>query len=109
MDGVYFSTLANLAPCPGNQLTVTLNGYPITYTVPTNATLSMVATGLAASDQCRDQCHPGQSLVYGDRIELQSIATNPLTVPFYVADTPRRIPPAFPIASTPCRILFHPG
>ena len=29
VDGTYFSTLTNLAPCPGNLLTVTLNGYPI--------------------------------------------------------------------------------
>src|SRR5208283_3288597 len=48
VDGVYFSTLTNLAPCPGNLLTVTLNGYPITYTVPTNSTLSTVAAGLAS-------------------------------------------------------------
>ena len=51
VDGTYFSTLTNLAPCPGNLLTVTLNGYPITYTVPTNATLNTIATGLAAADQ----------------------------------------------------------
>src|SRR5208282_6072289 len=31
VDGTYFSTVTNLAPSPGNLLTVTLNGYPITY------------------------------------------------------------------------------
>ena len=44
-------------------------------------------------DQRRDQRHPGEGLVHGDRIELQSIATNPMTVPFYVADsTPTNTP-----------------
>src|ERR1039457_3255562 len=40
VDGKYLQTLTNAAPQPGNVLTVALNGYPITYTVPTNATLS---------------------------------------------------------------------
>ena len=34
-----------------------------------------------------------KAMVHGDRIELQSIATNPLTIPFYVADnTPTNTP-----------------
>ena len=60
VDGKYFSTLTNLAPCPGNQLTVTLNGYPITYTVPTNSTVSTVASGLAALINAAYQRHPGE-------------------------------------------------
>ena len=95
VDGTYFSTLTNLAPCPGNLLTVTLNGYPITYTVPTNATLNTIATGLAALINAPAATNATQVVasVYGDRIELQSIATNPVTVPFYVADdTPTNTP-----------------
>jgi hypothetical protein len=93
VDGVYFSTLTNLAPCPGNLLTVTLNGYPITYTVPTNSTLSTVAAGLASLINTATNAPLMKALVYGDRIELQSIATNPMAVPFYVADsTPTNTP-----------------
>ena len=87
VDGNYFSTLTNIAPCPGNLLTVTLNGYPITYIVPTNSTLSTVAAGLAALINAVTNATQVQALVYGDRIELQSIATNLMNVPFYVADT----------------------
>ena len=95
VDGTYFSTLTNLAPSPGNLLTVTLNGYPITYTVPTNATLNTIATGVAAAINAPAATNATQvkASVYGDRIELQSIATNPVTVPFYVADnTPTNTP-----------------
>src|ERR1019366_6740567 len=114
VDGVYFSTLTNLAPCPGNLLTVTLNGYPITYTVPTNSTLSTVAAGLASLINAATNATLVKALVHGDRIELQSIATNLMTVPFYVADstpanTPglsysvNNLPDSFPPQMTPGR------
>ena len=114
VDGVYYSTLTNLAPCPGNLLTVTLNGYPITCTVPTNSTLSTVAAGLASLINAATNATLMQALVYGDRIELQSIATNPMTAPFYVADsTPANtpglsysvnsLPASFPPQMTPGR------
>jgi uncharacterized protein (TIGR03790 family) len=112
VDGVYFSTLTNLAPCAGNLLTVTLNGYPIAYTVPANSTLSTVASGLASLINIATNATLVKALVYGDRIELQSIATNPATVPFYIADstptnTPglaysvNNLPDAFPPQMTP--------
>ena len=114
VDGNYFSTLTNIAPCPGNQLTVTLNGYPISYTVPTNSTLSMIATGLAASINTVTNATQVKAVAHGDRIELQSIATNLMTVPFYVADnTPTNtpglsysvnyLPDSFPPQMTPGR------
>lgn len=93
VDGQYFSTLTNLNPCPGNLLTVTLNGYPITYTVPTDSTLSTVASGLAAQINAVTNATQVKALVHGDRIELQSIATNLMTVPFYaVSATPTNTP-----------------
>ena len=96
VDGQYFSTLTNLAPTPGNLLTVTLNGYPITYTVPTNPSLSTVASGLAGLINAATNATQVKALVHGDRIELQSIATNLMTVPFYVADgTPTNTPGPF--------------
>jgi uncharacterized protein (TIGR03790 family) len=89
VDGAYFSTLTNLAPCPGNQLTVNLKGYPIMYTVPTNATLGTIATGLTASinDPATTNITKVIAFVHGDRIELRSMAADISTFPFYVADT----------------------
>ncbi len=93
VDGNYFSTLTNLVPSPGNLLTVTLNGYPITYTVPTNSTLNTVAAALTALINAATNATQVKATAYGDRIELQSIATNLMAVPFYVADnTPTNTP-----------------
>jgi uncharacterized protein (TIGR03790 family) len=87
VDGVYYNTLTNLPPCPGNVLTATLNGYPISYTVPTNSTLSTVAAGLAAQINTATNATRVQAMVYGDRIELECIATNPVATPYYVASS----------------------
>jgi len=95
VDGTYLSTLTNVVPCPGNQFNVALNGYPITYTVPTNSTLNSIASGLAAliNGPTATNATQVKAYVHGDRIELQSIATNLMTVPFYVADnTPTNTP-----------------
>ena len=86
VDGVYYSTLTNLAPNSGNQLTVTLNGYPITYTVPTNSSLSAVASGLGGLINASSSATKVQAMAYGDRLQLQSIATNPAVIPFFFAD-----------------------
>jgi uncharacterized protein (TIGR03790 family) len=86
VDGTYFDTVANLAPSPGNLLTVTLNGYPITYTVPANSTLGTIAAGLAALINTTTNATQVKALAYGDRVQLESIATNPMMIPFYVAD-----------------------
>ncbi|HKW27997.1 MAG TPA: TIGR03790 family protein, partial [Verrucomicrobiae bacterium] len=93
VDGQYCNTLTNLSPCPGNLLTVNLNGYPVTYTVPTNSNLSTVASGVAAQINAVTNATRVKALVHGDRIELQSIATNLMTVPFYaVSTTPTNTP-----------------
>jgi uncharacterized protein (TIGR03790 family) len=93
VDGTYYRTLTNVAPCPGNLLTVTLNGYPITYRVPTNSTLSTIAAGLAALINTATNATQVKALIHGDRIELQSIASYSTLAPFYVADnTPQNTP-----------------
>ena len=93
VDGVYYSTLTNLPPSPGNLLTTTLNGYPITYTIPTNSTLSTIAAGLAAQMNAATNATQVKAMAYGDRVQLESIATNPAAAPFYVADhTPQNTP-----------------
>ncbi len=74
VDGTFFQTMTNLPPAAGNVLSVTLNGFPINYTVPTNATLATAAAGLA--DALNLQSNATQVLAFpvGDRIELQSLA-----------------------------------
>jgi hypothetical protein len=78
VDGTFFQTMTNLPPAAGNDLSVTLNGFPVNYTVPTNAALATVAAGLA--DSLNQQSNVTQVLAFpvGDRIELQSLA---LSVP----------------------------
>lgn len=84
VDGVYYTTLTNISPTAGNLLTASLNGYPITYTVPTNATLSTVAAGLAASINAATPATQVSAAAYGDRVQLECAVTNPAAAPFYV-------------------------
>src|SRR5204862_4615414 len=86
MDGKFFRTLTNVTPVAGEALTASLNGYPVTYTVPTNASIVTVASGLAgAINAAVVPGGPGISTVaYGDRIELQA-STN-LAGPFFYVD-----------------------
>ncbi len=104
VDGTYYCTLTNPVPCPGNLLTVILNGYPITYTVPTNSTLSTITTGLAALINTDTNATQVKALSHGDRIELQSIAGYSTLAPFYVADNTPKIRRASPTASIICLI-----
>lgn len=74
VDGVFFQTMTNLPPAAGNELSVVLNGFTITYTVPTNATLAAVAAGLAAALNAQSNDTQVRAFPVGDRIELQSLA-----------------------------------
>src|SRR5215469_3006011 len=74
VDGVYYTTLTNVPPATGNLLTATVNGYPITYSVPTNATLSTIASGLAASLNAASAATKVIGTPFGDRIQLQCTA-----------------------------------
>jgi uncharacterized protein (TIGR03790 family) len=87
VDGKYFQTVTNLAPRPGNLLTVTLNGYPLTYTVPTNATPATVANDLATLLNGLDtNLTQVAALVHGDRVELHLSAANGPATPFFFTD-----------------------
>ncbi len=85
VDGRYFQTLTNAAPRAGNLLNLTLNGYPVTYEVPTNASLGLVATQLAAVLNAPAVTNFTEVVAYphGDRVELQSLSTNRWVDPFY--------------------------
>ena len=73
LDGTYLQTVTNLPPSASNVLSVTLNGFTVNYTVPTNATVASVVTGLAAA--LNAQTNSTRVLAYptGDRLELQSL------------------------------------
>jgi uncharacterized protein (TIGR03790 family) len=73
LDGQWLQTLTNIPPAAGNELYVTINGYTTNYTVPTNATIKSVASGLAdVLDQPAYALQSGvQAVAYGDRIGLQ--------------------------------------
>ena len=73
LDGNYIQTVTNLLPSASNVLSVTLNGVPVNYTVPTNATVASVATGLAAALNAQTNSTRVQAYVAGDRLELQSL------------------------------------
>lgn len=89
VDGKYSQTLTNVMPQAGNVLTLTLNGYPVTYVVPTNASLGLLATGLAAMLNSPAVSNTTMVVAYphGDRVELQSLVTNALSEPFYYYDS----------------------
>ena len=73
VDGSFFQTLTNLLPPAGNVLPVTLNGFTVNYTVPTNATVASVVTGLAAVLNAETNSTRVQAWPAGDRLELQSL------------------------------------
>ena len=89
VDGKYFQTLTNVAPAPGNVVSVSLNGYPVSYTVPANATLPAIAAGLAAQINSPACTNLTKAVAYahGDRVELHSLATNSAALPFYFTDS----------------------
>ena len=75
LDGTFLQTLTNVAPAEGNVLTVTLNGQPVEYTVPANATIKSVTAALTAALNAADTTNATEVIPYGygDRIELQSL------------------------------------
>jgi uncharacterized protein (TIGR03790 family) len=88
VDGKFFQTMTNLSPRPGNVLSVSLNGYPISYVVPANSTIATVATGLAAvlNASANSNATRTVAFVHGDRIELRSTSTNRFGDPLYFLD-----------------------
>lgn len=89
VDGKFHAAITNLHPRANNTLSVALNGYPINFTVPTNATIESIASNLTVliNDPVATNATKIKALRWGDRIELQSIATNHLSFPFYILDT----------------------
>jgi len=78
LDGKFYRTLTNVVPLPGNVLQVNLNGVPIVYSVPANATIGSIATNLPTLINAPATTNLTQIIasVHGDRIELLLLDTN---------------------------------
>jgi uncharacterized protein (TIGR03790 family) len=85
VNGKFHSSVTNLPPAPGNVLDISLNGYPLRYTVPANASLASIAveladllnqTNVATLTRIKAQAH-------GDRLELQTVGDDRQSYPFY--------------------------
>ena len=74
LDGTWLQTLTNIPPAAGNQLYVTINGCTTNYMVPSNATITSVASGLADILNQPAYARPSkaQATAYGDRISCNS-------------------------------------
>ena len=90
VDGKFFHTLTNLAPAAGNQVNVRIGNQSVSYTVPANATLASIATGLAAAMNAPAISNVTKTvaLPFGDRVELRQFATNRLPAPLNARVTP---------------------
>ncbi len=79
LDGIWMQTLTNLAPCPLNELYVTINGNSTNYTVAASATIKSVARNLTdVLNSLFTNATEVQAFNYGDRIELRSFDSNTL-------------------------------
>jgi uncharacterized protein (TIGR03790 family) len=84
VDGKFFATLTNVVPRAGNQVSVRIGNQSATYSVPANATLASIATGLAAALNTPAISNETRTLVipFGDRVELRYQGTNRPGSPF---------------------------
>ena len=73
LDGNFLQTVTNLLPSPRNVLSAKVNGLVVTYTVPSNATVASVASGLADALNAWTNNTRVQAFPAGDRLELQSL------------------------------------
>jgi uncharacterized protein (TIGR03790 family) len=73
VDGVWFETITNFPPAPGDVVSVTLNGLSNSYAVPGHATISSVACGLADVLNSASNSTLVGATALGDRIELRSL------------------------------------
>jgi hypothetical protein len=87
VDGTLLRTVTNVVPAPGNMLSVSLNGTNIQYTVPQNATLRSVTSGLADALNAQSNSTRAVAFAVADRIELEGldVATTGSNLPITVS------------------------
>jgi uncharacterized protein (TIGR03790 family) len=73
VDGNFVQTLTNLAPNPGNLLSVTVGGVKASYAVANGDSLSSVALGLASALTAQTNATGVQAEAVGDRLVLRSL------------------------------------
>ncbi|NOS68822.1 MAG: TIGR03790 family protein [Verrucomicrobia bacterium] len=78
VDGKFFKTITNIAPAAGNQIALKVNGKSVQYTVPANATLSSIASGLAVTMNSPAISNATQTIAtaFGDRVQVRYLGTN---------------------------------
>lgn len=76
LDGRWLLTISNLPPQPANVVFALINNTPLTYSVPTNATVQSVAAGVAAQFNAISNTTQIAAFPHGDRIELQNLNRN---------------------------------
>lgn len=85
VDGKFYRPLTNQTPTPGNLINLSLNGYPIQYSVPTNATLASMALDLTAriNSPATTNATKIRAITRGDCIELQSSDDDSFPYPYF--------------------------
>jgi uncharacterized protein (TIGR03790 family) len=73
IDGILQQTLTNVAPAPGNVLSVRVNNTTVDYVVPTNATLESMAIEMANGLNGMSNSTRISAVASGDRITLRSL------------------------------------
>jgi uncharacterized protein (TIGR03790 family) len=73
VDGGFVQTVTNLPPCPGNILSVTLNGVTASYTVAEGDSPGSAAAGLASALMALTNTTGVQADAVGDRLVLRSL------------------------------------
>jgi uncharacterized protein (TIGR03790 family) len=88
VDGKFHSRVTNLPPAPGNVLHISLNGYPLRYTVPAAASLASIVTDLAnlLNQTTVTTLTKIKAQAHGDRLELQSFGDDRQSYPFYLSN-----------------------
>jgi uncharacterized protein (TIGR03790 family) len=89
LDGKFLRTVTNIAPTAGNVITISFNGFPVSYTVPAGANITNIAAGLAAAVNvpASSGAVKVQAAAHGDRLELKSLSTNYLAEPWFYVDS----------------------
>jgi uncharacterized protein (TIGR03790 family) len=76
MDGRFHSAVTNLGPSEGNVIETSINGYPLSYNVPAQASIQLIAADLAQAINSVSNLTQVCATNFGDRIELRMWATN---------------------------------
>jgi len=72
LDEKYLQTITNITPTNNNTVSVTVNGFTASYTVPLNASIKSVASNVMVKLNGITNSSKAIASVFGDRVELVS-------------------------------------